>query len=192
MAQVQDWLELNDLKELKTWFLKESINGEALLDLSADEMVILGIKKIGHKKKLSKLVQVLKAQYSENTLSKKSSVPSLTNEFGDEESSDELVNNPVKIAGTNATYEVFEDFADGVVVISAKEKQILFVNKTVERMFLYPRNEILGANIKMLMAEPHRSKHDEYVNSYLNTSKASIIEQGRMVEGLPPLKILTV
>jgi len=78
-------------------------------------------------------------------------------------------------------YALFDDLPDGTIVINT-DKSILFVNKSVERIFLYARSELLGCNIKVLMTEPHRSQHDNYVDKYLNGGKAHVIGKGRMVE----------
>ena len=61
-------------------------------------------------------------------------------------------------------YQIFEDLADGLAIINP-EKSILYVNKSLERIFLYKREELIGCNVKVLMSEPHRSKHDSYVPS---------------------------
>ena len=51
-------------------------------------------------------------------------------------------------------------------------------------MFGYSAAEILGHNIKELMPEPTRGKHDGYVNAYLTTGNAKIIGIGREVTAL--------
>jgi PAS domain S-box-containing protein len=57
------------------------------------------------------------------------------------------------------------------------------VNPATERLFGYAAAEMLGQNVKMLMPEPDRSRHDEYLKRYLATGEKRIIGIGREVEG---------
>jgi diguanylate cyclase (GGDEF)-like protein/PAS domain S-box-containing protein len=57
------------------------------------------------------------------------------------------------------------------------------VNPSTEQIFGYEPDEILGQNVKMLMPEPHRSAHDQYLRNYQDTGTAKIIGTGREVEG---------
>lgn len=49
-------------------------------------------------------------------------------------------------------------------------------------MFLYDRKEVLGCNVKVLMAEPHKGQHDNYVKAYLTTKVKKVLGSSRMVE----------
>lgn len=71
---------------------------------------------------------------------------------------------------------------DGIVVIDAKERALLF-NGAAERLFGYPAEEVLGHNISMLMPEPWAAQHDRYLANYLETGEARIIGIGREVQG---------
>jgi diguanylate cyclase (GGDEF)-like protein/PAS domain S-box-containing protein len=57
------------------------------------------------------------------------------------------------------------------------------VNTSSEQIFGYGADEMIGQNVKMLMPEPHRSAHDQYLQNYHNTRDAKIIGTGREVEG---------
>ncbi len=60
---------------------------------------------------------------------------------------------------------------------------ICHANAAVERLFGYSRGEVIGCNISMLMPEPDRSQHDQYLARYKQTRKAGIIGIGREVFG---------
>jgi len=47
---------------------------------------------------------------------------------------------------------------------------ILDANPATERLFGHPVDELLGKDVCMLMPEPHRSAHGEYINNYLRTA----------------------
>jgi two-component system, chemotaxis family, CheB/CheR fusion protein len=52
-----------------------------------------------------------------------------------------------------------------------------------ERIFGYTAAEVIGSNVKMLMAEPYRSEHDGYLKHYRETGEKRIIGIGREVIG---------
>ncbi len=56
-----------------------------------------------------------------------------------------------------------------------KDGLILQWSTGAERLFGYTVEEAVGADITMLMPEPHRAVHDRYVNAFLTTRQAKII-----------------
>jgi diguanylate cyclase (GGDEF)-like protein/PAS domain S-box-containing protein len=54
----------------------------------------------------------------------------------------------------------------------------------LEKTFGYLQSEIIGKNVSMLMPVPFASRHDKYINNYLNTGKAEIIGVGRELEAI--------
>ena len=74
---------------------------------------------------------------------------------------------------------IFNASVDGIITISSKGI-IESINPAASELFGYNPSEVFGKNISMLMPQPHRSQHDEY----LVTRQKKIIGIGREVEGL--------
>jgi PAS domain S-box-containing protein len=77
---------------------------------------------------------------------------------------------------------IFETAIDGVIVIN-KRGIIEDANLASVLLFGYTKEEMIGNNVSMLMAEPHHSAHDSYLHAYQKTKKPKIIGIGREVEG---------
>ena len=77
---------------------------------------------------------------------------------------------------------VIDNVVDGLVIIDQNGLVEAF-NPAAERMFGYSAGEVLGREIKMLMPEPDRGRHQDYVADYLRTGEARIIGIGREVVG---------
>jgi two-component system cell cycle sensor histidine kinase/response regulator CckA len=71
---------------------------------------------------------------------------------------------------------------DGIVLIEPAGT-IRLANPSVQRMFGYSLEELLGQNVKILMPAPWREEHDGYLGHYMATAEARIIGIGRQVEG---------
>ncbi|TAF64991.1 MAG: PAS domain S-box protein [Cytophagales bacterium] len=67
---------------------------------------------------------------------------------------------------------------NSIIAIDMKGR-ILSVNKATLTMFGYSEAELIGKNIKMLMAEPHYSQHDRYLKNYHETGNKKIIGRNR-------------
>ena len=71
---------------------------------------------------------------------------------------------------------------DGLVIIN-EAGIVQSINPAVKEMFQYEPQEVIGKNVSMLMPEPYRKEHDEYIQNYVKTGKAKIIGIGREVSG---------
>lgn len=77
---------------------------------------------------------------------------------------------------------VIDTAVDGVIIIDDKASIQIF-NPACERLFGYAADEVIGENVKMLMPEPYRAEHDDYMRNYQATSVRKIIGIGREVLG---------
>jgi len=71
---------------------------------------------------------------------------------------------------------------DAMVVIDARGR-ILSFSKAAERLFGINESDIVGANVNLLMPQPDRGSHDDYLRRYLLTGERRIIGKGRTVTG---------
>lgn len=77
---------------------------------------------------------------------------------------------------------ILETTVDAIITIDPRGS-IKSFNKTAEKLFGYPSKEVIGKNVKVLMPEPYRAEHDDYMDHYLETGERKIIGIGREVTG---------
>lgn len=71
---------------------------------------------------------------------------------------------------------------DAMVVID-EAGVISSFSAAAERLFGYSSAEVCGQNVKILMPNPDRAAHDNYISNYLVTGERRIIGYGRVVTG---------
>lgn len=71
---------------------------------------------------------------------------------------------------------------DAIITIDQKGK-VQSINAAGERMFGYPKNLILGQNIKMLMPSHFAVHHDGYLDRYIKTGESELIDASMEFEG---------
>jgi len=76
------------------------------------------------------------------------------------------------------------DAAVDAIIIIDGQGDIQRFNRAAENMFLYDEAEVKGRNVSILMPEPHRSRHDDYLSRYAETGEAGIIGMGREETGI--------
>jgi PAS domain S-box-containing protein len=78
---------------------------------------------------------------------------------------------------------IIETAIDGIITIN-DIGIVETMNNSAAEIFQYDTYEVIGQNIKMLMPEPDRSQHDDYLKKYKETKRPKIIGVGRDVIGL--------
>ncbi len=89
-------------------------------------------------------------------------------------------------ARENRLQSIMTTAAEGLIIID-KKGCINDVNPATEALFGYTREEMLGKNVSMLMPAPHDSRHDSYIERYLETvatGTANVIGKGRGKTGI--------
>ncbi|MBI3773263.1 MAG: response regulator [Gammaproteobacteria bacterium] len=77
---------------------------------------------------------------------------------------------------------VFNNVVDGIVVIN-EGGTIEEFNVAAERIFGYPRAEVIGKNVGMLMPEPERSHHESYMRRHIQTNSSNPMVARRELPG---------
>lgn len=88
-----------------------------------------------------------------------------------------------KLRESEAKYRsIVETTVDAIITINEKALIRTF-NDAAEKLFQYKSSEVIGKNVKILMPEPYKNEHDDYVNNYLSRGRRKIIGIGREVTG---------
>lgn len=88
-----------------------------------------------------------------------------------------------KLRESEARYRnIVETTVDAIVTID-DHGLIRTFNKAAEKLFRYKASEVVGKNVKILMPEPYKSEHDDYLHNYLSGGRRKIIGIGREVTG---------
>jgi two-component system cell cycle sensor histidine kinase/response regulator CckA len=82
------------------------------------------------------------------------------------------------VEGEAKAKSILEAAVDGIVIISS-QGIIESFNPAAEKIFGYTAGEVIGQNVNILMPQPHRGRHDQYIQSYLQTGQKKIIGIGR-------------
>lgn len=86
-------------------------------------------------------------------------------------------------ASAQHSQAVLDSVIDGIITIDGCGVVVSF-NRAAESIFGYPASAVIGRNIKMLMPEPYRSEHDNFLRNYQRSGVARVIGIGREVTGL--------
>ncbi len=75
---------------------------------------------------------------------------------------------------------ILEAAQDGIITID-EHGIIQSFNEAAERLFGYAAWEVTGCNVRVLMPSPYRDQHEDFVERYLATGRATIIGASRDV-----------
>ncbi len=89
-----------------------------------------------------------------------------------------------KITESEIRFRAMMNNAGDAIITIDELGSIETFNPAAEKIFGYQVSEVLGRNIKFLMPEPYRSDHDGYLQRYLSTGQARILELNREVPGM--------
>jgi len=78
---------------------------------------------------------------------------------------------------------ILDTVPEAMIVID-EQGTITSFSAAAAQLFGYRPEEVIGRNVRMLMPDPYRAEHDDYIANYLRTGEARIIGYGRLVKGL--------
>ncbi|MGY4538375.1 two-component system sensor kinase FixL [Mucilaginibacter sp. UYNi724] len=84
---------------------------------------------------------------------------------------------------TTLLIAIIQNAIDGIITIDDKGT-VELINPAACTLFDYDPDEVIGENIKMLMPDPDKDQHDNFLYRYLATGRANIMGVGREVLGL--------
>lgn len=77
---------------------------------------------------------------------------------------------------------IINNVIDGIIIIN-EAGLIELVNPSIEKIFGYARQELIGEDIARLVPTSYRAGHQEYIKTYLTTGIAKVIGVGRELNG---------
>ena len=78
---------------------------------------------------------------------------------------------------------ILESVPDAIITINTTGI-ILSFNASAENIFLYPADQVIGKNIKMLMQDDIAQHHDQYLSNFISTKQSKIIRLNGEIFGL--------
>ena len=90
--------------------------------------------------------------------------------------------NAVRLSNESRLKAILNNTVEGIITIDTNGIIESF-NPAAERLFGFSDEEARGQNVNILMPDPWKSEHDQYIRNYLDTGEAKIIGIGREVVG---------
>jgi len=86
---------------------------------------------------------------------------------------------PERIDAERARYRAILDAALDPIITIDEFGTIESASRSVHRVFGWTPDEIIGRDVSMLMPEPHRSRHGQYLSNYRSTGETNILGRVR-------------
>ena len=80
-------------------------------------------------------------------------------------------------------FHVFIESAPDAIVITDAQGRIVLINRLTEQMFGYPRNELMGQPVELLMPERYRDVHVRHREGYARNPKTRPAGAGQPLSG---------
>ncbi|MDH5599597.1 MAG: PAS domain S-box protein, partial [Cyclobacteriaceae bacterium] len=77
--------------------------------------------------------------------------------------------------------QILEQAVNAVIAID-KNKAITFYNKAAVKLFGWSKDDVMGKNVKIIVPEEYKERHDDYVDENINTGINRVVGIGRDVE----------
>ncbi len=88
------------------------------------------------------------------------------------------------VSAASTEFDAFMKAAVDAIIVIENSGEIVAFSSSAEKMFGYEAAEVLGQPVSMLMPEPYRSAHSQYVERFKKSGEARIIGVGREVRAL--------
>ncbi len=72
---------------------------------------------------------------------------------------------------------IIENAIDGIITIDGRGL-VESINPAACTLFQYVPEEVIGRNVSMLMPQPYKSQHDNYIHRYQQTGEPHIVGIG--------------
>ncbi|MEO5359443.1 MAG: PAS domain S-box protein [Nitrospirota bacterium] len=93
----------------------------------------------------------------------------------------QVVKKTSELEASESMMRAILDGAVNSIIIIDHIGTVQLFNRAAEKTFGYDAAEVIGQNVKMLMPEPYKSGHDQYLLNYITTGRKKIIGIGREV-----------
>ena len=77
---------------------------------------------------------------------------------------------------------ILDNAAEGIITID-EHGTIEIFNNAAQQLFGYSAKEAIGRNVDLIVPQPHKENHDDYLARYLETGEQRIMGAAREVEG---------
>ena len=96
----------------------------------------------------------------------------------------DLVSSQSQLANSEARLHAMLDSTLDPMITIDSYGMVQGASHSVETVFGWKREELVGQNVNVLMPEPYRSEHDGHLSRYRNTDESSVLGASRELEAM--------